>query len=85
MRRDHDDGHRRVLRLDLPQQLQPRAVGKHQVTEDEIWLVLLQESTAVRERCRGFHAPAVLFEHDAQEVAQRRLVIDDQQVHGSWN
>ncbi len=78
VRGDHDDGHRWVLRLDLPQQLQSRTVGEHQVAEDQVGLLLLQHRAAIRKRRRGLDAPAVLFEHDAEEVAKRRLIIDDQ-------
>ena len=82
MCRDHDDGDRRVLALDLAQEIEPRAVGEHEIAQHEIGLALLQHRARVRHRRRGFDAAAFFFEDDGQEVAQRRFVVDDEEVHG---
>ena len=31
----------------------------------------------------GFDAPSFIFKDDGEEIAQRRLVVDDQEVHGA--
>ena len=76
--RDHDDGDRRILRFGLAQQLEARAVGEHQVAQDEVGLVFLQSRASIGEGGSRRDAATVLFENSAQEVAKRHLVIDDQ-------
>src|SRR5256885_1978017 len=43
---------------------------------------LLPHRARVRHRGRGFDAAAFFFEDDGQEVAQRRFIVDDEEVHG---
>ena len=79
---DHDDGRGAFLRFHIVQQIHSGGVGQHEIAEDDVGLSFRDRDARIGDRCGGLDTPAFFLEHDAEKVAERSLVIDDQKVHG---
>ncbi len=76
------NAHGGVLSLDLLEKVDPRSVRQHQIAEHHVGLVLLYRRARIGKRGSRLDVPSLFLENDGKEITQRRLVIDDQQVHG---
>ena len=78
---DHHEGNGRAAGLDVPDEVDAGAIGQHEVAQHDVRLGPRNGRMRLFERGRGLHAPPLFLEDDRQKVPQRRLVIDDQQIH----
>ena len=67
--------------FDVADQIDARAVRQHEIAQDDVRLAALNRRPGLRHRRRRLDLPPLLLEHDAEEVAERRFVVDDEQVH----
>ena len=72
-----------VGRFDVAQQVDAGAVGQHEIAEDEVRLVLRHRRARLGQRAGRLDAPSFFLKDDGEEIAQRRLVVNDQQIHGA--
>ena len=80
VRGDNDEGAGNLLFFGLGEHLETAAVGQLEVAHHQIELALDDGFGSRRHRVRGRHLVALLFEQNGQELAQRALIVDDQNV-----
>jgi hypothetical protein len=79
---DHHEGDGRAVPFHIADEVDARAVGKHEIAQDHIRLEALDRQPRLFERAGCVDFPAFFLEYDREEVAQGSFVIDDEQVHG---
>ena len=78
MRGDEDDRALRVRRANSLEEIKPGAVGQLQVEDDDVRVILLNTSPALRDRPGREHFHILRSKDAAERVANDRFIVNQQ-------
>jgi hypothetical protein len=77
-RREQNDGHARALRPQVAAHVEARAVRQHHIEHDEVDMIGGEPVAQLPAVCREQHAEALALDIAGEQLADLRVVIDDE-------